>query len=81
MRGGDLFCHVDGDFSVFPCPLTAGRVPAMSARERGFAAAFRAANRAGCEACCAGPLVERNLLFAAGVAAIRHTLRGGTRRT
>jgi MoaA/NifB/PqqE/SkfB family radical SAM enzyme len=62
-QAGRLYCNVDVDGRLYPCSLFVDEVDAPSARERGFAAAFRAMPAVPCQACAAACFTEYNLLY------------------
>lgn len=61
---GDLFANIDTNGDLYPCSLTVGLVPKKNVLEVGFAEAFRATSRMGCESCDASCYVEYNHLHA-----------------
>jgi MoaA/NifB/PqqE/SkfB family radical SAM enzyme len=60
---GQLYCAIDADGVVAPCPLQLGRFPGRGVRAGGFAAAFEALRDNACKACTATALTEYNYLY------------------
>ncbi|MFZ5480435.1 MAG: radical SAM/SPASM domain-containing protein [Myxococcota bacterium] len=60
---GQLYCAVDADGGVAPCPLLHGRFAARNVRGGGFAAAFEVLRDNACKACTSTPLAEYNYLY------------------
>lgn len=61
--GGELFCNVDTDGSVYPCSLLIGKVNSLKFSEKGFKEAFETISRNGCQACLASCFTEYNYLY------------------
>lgn len=59
---GQLYCAIDADGSVYPCPMKIGG-PGMNIREVGFPAAFDALRDHPCRACTSSQLTEYNFLY------------------
>ena len=61
--GGQLYCNIDVDGSMYVCSLFVDEVSAPNVRELGFKGAFDALDLPDCNACLGACFTEYNLLY------------------
>lgn len=81
---GQLYCAIDADGTVHPCPLQFGQdgadaatPPAVNFRKVGFDAAFEQLRDNACKACSSSTLTEHNYLYNLNLPTVFSWLRSG----
>lgn len=60
---GKLFCNIDTDGAVYPCPAMVGSMDVSGFLDTGFANAFKISDKKDCKSCCISFLAEQNFLL------------------